>query len=334
MAELSDGDLLHLFVAKQDENAFALLVQRHGAMVMGVCRRVLQHQQDSEDAFQATFLVLSRKARSISRRESLSSWLYKVAYRIALRARTTLAKRKGQERESFVALQTSSEESATDLGWLVDEEVRRLPEKYRAPVLLCYLQGQTNEEAARSLDCPTGTVKIRLSRARDMLRKRLQRRGMAVALVVCLTKWTEDTLASSPTNQFIANTAEICFDGLKGAIPAHCSGHAVTLMRGWLKSMAMAKMKIACAILLIVGLIFFTDRFAQQARSSDQTFIKSHRNTRPINPSQPLPDPRPTEYFDENGIFVFLERKYAMNPLTITAFPHQVRELAAFPRGH
>ena len=153
LALLSDSQLLQRFAGRADQAAFATLVQRHGPLVLGVCRRILQHDQDTEDAFQATFVVLARKAGGISNHQSLASWLYKVAYRIALRARSDKARR------HLVENQAPPRAMDTDLGDVVQrelqqilgEEVQRLPEKYRAPILLCYLQGQTNEEAAAEL---------------------------------------------------------------------------------------------------------------------------------------------------------------------------------------
>src|SRR5262249_6174340 len=151
-----DGQLLQRYVHSQDETAFAALVTRHGPLVLGVCRRVLRHQQDTEDAFQATFVVLARKARSICKQASLASWLFKVAYRIALRARAATAGRRLREQQAVVARLGDRPAAPSPLGEVVlaelrrvlDEEVQRLPEKYRTPILLCYLEGQTNEKAA------------------------------------------------------------------------------------------------------------------------------------------------------------------------------------------
>ena len=197
---LTDADLLARFAADQDETAFAVLVRRYGPLVRGVCRRVLHHDHDTEDAFQATFLVLARKAGTIHKHESLWSWLYKVAYRIALRARAGKARRRAQENEAVQRQTVQHGSPAPDpyLAEFLDEEVRRLPEKYRAPILLCYLQGETNEEAARRLHCPTGTVKIRLLRARQLLRKRLERRGVALSLAALAAGLLQHTEAAVP----------------------------------------------------------------------------------------------------------------------------------------
>jgi RNA polymerase sigma-70 factor (ECF subfamily) len=180
---LSDGQLLERFARCGDQEAFTALVRRHGPMVFGVCRRVLRDGPDAEDAFQATFLVLFRRARSLRRGGSVANYLYTVAYHVALRARADAARRQRQERQvlDMPRAESQVEDVWRDLQPVLDEELNRLPEKYRAPVVLCYLEGKTNEEAARLLRCPTGTVKGRLARARDLLRARLARRGMALS---------------------------------------------------------------------------------------------------------------------------------------------------------
>lgn len=179
----SDGHLLHQFAAHGDEAAFAALVERHGPLVLGVCRRVLPHAHDVEDAFQATFMVLVRKAGTLRRPELLGNWLYGVAYRIARKLRASTETRRRHEARNLhpIFTQPDTRVEANDLRPVLDEELERLPEKYRLAVVLCYLEGKTNEEAARQLDWPTGTVKGRLARARDLLRNRLVRRGVALS---------------------------------------------------------------------------------------------------------------------------------------------------------
>jgi RNA polymerase sigma-70 factor (ECF subfamily) len=173
--EPTDRQLLERFVRRRDEEAFALLVRRHGPLVLGVCQRVLEHQQDAEDAFQATFLVLVRKARSLSRPELLANWLYGVAYRTARKARVAARRRRSHEGR-VVTLPAGDPVAALAEGELravLDEEIKRLPEKYRAPVLLCDVEGLTHEEAARRLGWPVGSMSSRLARGRELLRDRL-----------------------------------------------------------------------------------------------------------------------------------------------------------------
>src|SRR5262245_41014271 len=143
-AELPDAKLLQRFVAGRDEGAFEVLVRRHGAMVLGVCRRLLRNEPDAEDAFQATFLVLAQKAASLRQGELVGNWLYGVAYRVAVRARTYAARRRALQRPlpDVPAAESSDEVSAQELRAVLDEELSRLPEKYRAPVVLCYLEGR------------------------------------------------------------------------------------------------------------------------------------------------------------------------------------------------
>jgi RNA polymerase sigma-70 factor (ECF subfamily) len=184
----TDADLLRRFATDRDQAAFATLVERHGPLVLSVCRRVLGIVQDAEDAFQATFLVLARKAGEIQDPGLLGNWLYGVASRIARKARVALSKRQLHEKQ--VRLLPSLEVPATlpdDLGPVLDEELSRLPEKYRAALVLCYLEGKTNEEAARLLQWPIGTVKGRLARARDLLRSRLVRRGVRASALLLAT---------------------------------------------------------------------------------------------------------------------------------------------------
>jgi RNA polymerase sigma factor (sigma-70 family) len=182
-----DFRLLDRFRDQRDEAAFELLVGRHGPMVLGVCRRILGDAHEAEDAFQATFLTLARKAGSIKQQESVAGWLYRVASRVAFRARDRRATR--ARREQPLGEQPVSGADPEPLDWLAGEELRplldreinRLPEKYRVAFMLCHLEGKTNEEAAHLLGCPRGTILSRLSRAREHLRRGLGQRGLTLA---------------------------------------------------------------------------------------------------------------------------------------------------------
>ena len=179
----SDEQLIDQFLTGQkedSESAFETLLKRHGPMVLGVCRHVLRRDQDAEDAFQATFLVLARKAGTIHNREILGCWLHEVAYRTAIRARERRARSTPRMEIQEVAESHSGPENAAsrnELRLLLRAEVDGLPAKYRSLVLHTYMEGKSNEQVARLLRCPVGTVKGRLSRARDLLRARLSRRG-------------------------------------------------------------------------------------------------------------------------------------------------------------
>src|SRR5262245_7356088 len=173
--EGSDARLLERFAADRDEVAFAALLQRHGPLVWGVCLRVLRHSQDAEDAFQATFLVLARKAGTIRRRGSVGGWLYEVAYHIAARAKADAARRRTHESRAAALARTAvtDEPERRELGPVLDDELARLPEGCRLPLVLCYLEGKTHAEAARELGCPPGSMSKRLARGRELLRGRL-----------------------------------------------------------------------------------------------------------------------------------------------------------------
>jgi RNA polymerase sigma factor (sigma-70 family) len=181
MEDLTDTQLLKRFARQKDEAAFAALVRRHGPMVLAVCRRVLHDAHDAEDAFQATFLVLVRKARFIARPELLANWLYGVAYRVAVKARANANRRSAHERRAgaMTSVGSAPERIGSELRAVLDAELSHLPEKYRAPLVLCYLEGKTNEQAARLLGWPTGSISGRLARARELLRERLVSRGLA-----------------------------------------------------------------------------------------------------------------------------------------------------------
>jgi RNA polymerase sigma factor (sigma-70 family) len=177
-AGLTDEQLLSEFIEQHDQAAFAALVRRHGSMVWGVCRRLLANYHDAEDAFQATFLVLVRKADTVAPREMLANWLHGVAYQIAFKARATVAQRQRWERQMVeVPERAAPTADVSDLGLILDQELSRLPSKFRAPVVLCDLEGKTRKEAARLLGWPEGTVAGRLARGRALLGRRLVARG-------------------------------------------------------------------------------------------------------------------------------------------------------------
>src|ERR1700680_3616296 len=180
LKDLTDLDLLQRFITQHDEAAFAVLIRRYGRTVFSVCRCVLPCEADAEDAFQATFLVLARKAESIRKGQSLGSWLYGVAYKTALKARANAARRRSHEAQ---APSRSASSPGGDLSWRgvqagLHEELNRLPEEYRAALVLCFLECLTLDEAARQLGCGKGALRGRLERARQLLQSRLARRGL------------------------------------------------------------------------------------------------------------------------------------------------------------
>ena len=182
---LGDAQLLDRFASRRDEAAeiaFAALVERHGPMVLRVCREVLRDPHEAQDAFQATFLILARKSASIRRRDSLGPWLHGVALRVSACARSAAARRRTHERRrAEITTPLLGPTDGGEEGAMLHEEIGRLPEKYRTPVVLCYLEGLTHDQAAQKLRWPVGTVRSRLSGARERLRSRLVRRGVAPA---------------------------------------------------------------------------------------------------------------------------------------------------------
>jgi RNA polymerase sigma factor (sigma-70 family) len=258
-----DAELLERFVNQRDEAAFELLVWRHERMVFGLCQRILRRHQDAEDAFQATFLALACKAGSIGKRQALASWLHKVAYRIALRARANSAKRTHHERQAVVNTGRSDANAEADTGVdglayrLLHEEVNRLPEKYRAPVVLCYFEGRTNEEAARQLRCPTGTVVTWLARARKRLRSRLEHRGLAPAIgLMALGRWPgSDALAAAPDSLRELTVRAALVFAIDHTATSLVSARVSALAQGVLKSMMMTKLKLIAAMVLCIGLV-------------------------------------------------------------------------------
>src|SRR5262249_31232453 len=181
----SDRQLLDDFAARQDQTAFTALVSRHGPMVLRVCRRVLGHEQDAEDAFQATFLVLARNTGSIRKRDTVANWLHGVAYRTAMKAKRSAARRRHHEARLRPAVpQDAAGPTWDEVQAVLDEEVQRLPSRFRAAFVLCVLEGKSGPEAAAELGCREGTVKSRVNRARGLLRRRLAGRGIQLAALL------------------------------------------------------------------------------------------------------------------------------------------------------
>jgi RNA polymerase sigma factor (sigma-70 family) len=243
----SDRQLLTRFLEQRDEGAFAALVRRHAPMVWGVCRRVLHHAQDAEDAFQATFLVLVRRAASVTPREMVANWLYGVARQTALKARATGARRRQRERQ--VAQMPEPEarrDLANDLPALLGEELSRLPDKHRAVLVLCDLQGQTRAVAARHLGLPEGTVASRLVRARALLARRLARRGLAVTGLSLAAALAQEA-ASAPAA--VIKAACSLAGAPAGAIPAQVAA----LTQAVVKAMQVAHLKKVAVVVLVLG---------------------------------------------------------------------------------
>ena len=258
--EPSDSDLLKRFALARDESAFEALVQRHGPMVQGVCRRILGDAHEAEDAFQAVFLVLVRKSASVRRPELLANWLYGVAFRIARKARIRAIRKEIRERR---AGKMPTQEQFLDLEWaelkaVLDEELSQLPEKYRAPLVLCYLRGQTNAEAAAQLGWPPGSMSEWLARGRELLRKRLNRRGLTLSAGLLAILLLQKAASASISPLLVQSTVKAAVSySAKGAATGTISATALDLasdsaqsaLVGYLKTFAIA-LTIALAIVL------------------------------------------------------------------------------------
>jgi RNA polymerase sigma factor (sigma-70 family) len=253
--DATDELLLRRFASGRDEAAFTALLQRHGRLVLGVCRRVLGNVHDAEDAFQATFLVLARQAATGFRPRALAGWLHGVAYRTAQRARKQAARRRVKE---WQAVRAVSCEPPADAQWadvrrVLDEEIAGLPEKFRAPLVLCYLQGKTNAEAAEDLGCPKGTVMSRLATARERLRARLERRGVTLSVAALATLLAQELMAATLSPALTAVAARLALSTRAGAgeVAETASPRVEALTEGVVQSAV--KIKIAAAVLLLLG---------------------------------------------------------------------------------
>ncbi len=276
VAGLSDGLLLERFVAQGDELAFEAIVARHGPLVLSVCRRMLPERSDVEDAFQATFLILVRKAGTLRDRQRLGPWLYGVAHRVATRARVQTANRRSRERRAVGkrSVEPAGDMERRELLAMLDDEVTRLPEKYRAVVVLCDLEGRTHEETARELGCALGTVKSRLDGARKRLCSRLNSRGMSPSAVTlaCAGLTTESASAAVPV-RLLVSTVEAALRGVPGrvTIAGGVSASVLILTEGVLITMFLSQLKTVFMILLAVGAcIASLGVFAQQTSDTKQ----------------------------------------------------------------
>jgi RNA polymerase sigma factor (sigma-70 family) len=246
-AGLTDGQLLRHYVTRRDEAAFAVLVRRHGSMVLALCRRMLRHAEDAEDAFQATFVILARKGHRIAGRQMIGGWLHGVAYRVALDVRRRAARRQAKEHQvkDMPHPPALPEEMSQDLLGVLDRELARLPDKYRLPVVLCELEGRSRKEAARQLGLPEGTLSSRLATARKTLARRMAGYGAAVTAASLGTLFASEAGAACVPASLLSSTVRAA----GGVYPASVAA----LAEGVLKAMLLAKIKPTALVLVVVA---------------------------------------------------------------------------------
>lgn len=255
----TDGQLLASFIDHEDEAAFESLVRRHGPMVFGVCRRVARNHHDAEDAFQATFLVLVRKASSVKPRKQVANWLHGVALRAAMKTKATAARRRGREQQvtELPEPEAARQDQWSDLHPLLDQELNGLPENYRLPILLCDLEGKTIKEATRELGWPQGTLAGRLARGRKLLAKRLTNRGVVLSAASLGAVVLEHSAAAAVPTSLMSSTvkaAAMIAAGeatVAGVVPAKVA----ILTEGVLKAMLLMKLKTVLSIVLMLGVV-------------------------------------------------------------------------------
>jgi RNA polymerase sigma factor (sigma-70 family) len=272
-ADLTDGQLLECFVSRREPAALEALVRRHGPMVWGVCRRILRNHHDAEDAFQGAFLVLVRKAASISPRAKVGNWLYGVAHQTALKARATRAKRRVRERVMTEMPEPAVPEQDLwrEVQPLLDQELSRLPEKYRTVLVLCELEGKTGKEAARELGLPQGTVASRLARARAMLAKRLARHGQAVSGAALGALFSRRATAAVPAAVLSAAIKAVTVVAEGPAAAGLISAQAAVLAEGVVKAMLLTKVRTVVGICLAVGALLLGSLCGYRTLAADKT---------------------------------------------------------------
>ncbi len=249
--KLSDRECLERFRTQRDEEAFAVLVRRHGPMVRGVCRRVLRHAEDAEDVFQATFLVLARKAGSIRWKRSIAPWLYQVAYRLAHKGRVQAARRREQQATMEPAAK-AVDESWREVCGVLDEELHNLTEKYRSPLVLCYLEGQTRDEAAERLGWSLGTLKRRLQKGRELLRLRLMHRGVTLPAVLLSAGLTGSEAEAALSSLAVRSLAQAATAFASGGAGPHLP--AIPLAESAPGMMSDSAVKLTAVLLLTLSL--------------------------------------------------------------------------------
>jgi RNA polymerase sigma factor (sigma-70 family) len=282
LGELSDAQLLERFAREHEEASFAALVRRHGPMVWSVARRVLANRHDAEDVFQATFLLLARKASSIRKAESVAGFLHGVAHRLALKTRLQQARRQAREQQAADRRQTmpSSEPALSEIQSALDTALAQLPEKYRAALVLCYLEGHTQDQAARRLGCPLATLRTRVVRGRKLLRQRLAKQGLTLSTAAVAVLAISSATAAPVALVAAVVTAALPFAAGQPAAQL-CSAQAAGLVEGGLKTMFLTRVKTVTVLLLAACLVAGAAALAQRLLAAGDAATQPPVATRP-----------------------------------------------------
>jgi RNA polymerase sigma factor (sigma-70 family) len=294
---LSEGQLLARFVRERDESAFEVIVTRHGPMVLGICRRLLDDPRDVEDAFQATFLILVKKAGSLRDRELLANWLYGVAARVARRSRRDRLRRFSRERTGVAedARARDGDSDSDELRSSLDAEVARLPEKFRVPVILCYFEGLTHDEAAERLRCPVGTVRSRMAKARELLRSRLTRRGVVLAPASTAVTLVPQAIPPVP-RALMDRTIAVAMRVATGQAVAGAGSASVALLTlGFLRTMSLTKALMFAVVVATLSAVGGGVGLAARQIGTEPTQAQPAQDPADARPeSQPESRPRVT----------------------------------------
>jgi RNA polymerase sigma factor (sigma-70 family) len=293
---LTDGQLLDRFVHRRDEAAFAALVDRHGPMVLRVCRNRLGDAHDAEDAFQATFLVLAQKAGSIRRSEAVAGWLLGVAGRVSAKARAADRRRTRAEAKAGIPPDLGRADVPPEAWTELYEEIERLPEKYRLPLILCYLEGLTYERAAGQLCCPVRTIQSRLARGRERLRGRLERRGLAPSAAIIGSAFSADPAQAIVSVSLREATATAALRFISGAGTAAGGDSAAALAGEVLRAMFIKQVGTIAKVALVLGLIASGGwLLARPGGATPPPSSPRPAGVQPAAPPQPAPAPRKEE---------------------------------------
>jgi RNA polymerase sigma factor (sigma-70 family) len=284
LSALSDGELLERFAESQDEGAFGVLLERHGDMVPGVCRRCLKNHHDAEDACQTTFLLLARKAKSVHKSSSLGCWLHGVALRVCANFKRARRRQADREKESTLpsTKDVVTEVSGREIHAIIDEEIQQLPQTMQAPLILCYLEGKTRDEAAQELGWSLGRLRGYLDRGRNRLRERLIKRGLSLSAILLEVLLTEGAQANPGASWATATTSSALAVAQGKTVAGLVSAQVLSLFHGVIKTMFIARItRVMAAIVVAAFLVTGIGVMRDSNATGDE-------KVNPLNSSSPL----------------------------------------------